>query len=184
MFNISPEIIKTLKNGGVGVMPTDTIYGLVCRAEHEDSVKRIYEIKKRTPKKPLIILISKLSDLNKFDIKISPKQEKKLKEIWPDKVSVILPTKSKKLAYLDRGTKTLAFRLPKPEWLRSVINKTGPLVAPSANPEGLPPAKTIKEAKNYFGDNIDFYLSAGRHLSGAPSTVIKFDREEIIVVRK
>ncbi len=67
--------------------------------------------------------------------------------------------------------------------LFSLLQKTGPLVAPSANPQGLTPASNIKEAKKYFGDRVDFYIAGGTLIS-KPSTIIKINKNgEIEVLR-
>ena len=58
--------------------------------------------------------------------------------------------KNKNFSYLDRGTKTLSFRIPKNKNLQNLLSVTGPLIAPSANTEGLPPSKNIKEAKIFW----------------------------------
>lgn len=160
------NIIKILKKGGIGVLPTDTIYGLVGRAEDKKAVVRIKRLKKRSADKPFIILISSLKDLEKFKIKLNGEDKKILLKIWPGPVSVAFSPK-------------LSFRWPKNKLLAEIIKKTGPLVAPSANPEGLAPSSTITEAKNYFGPEVDpakygvnFYLSAKKKLTGQPSTLI------------
>ena len=127
----SKNIIKILKSGGVGVMPTDTLYGLVGSAFSKKAIDRIYKIKNRNKSKKLIVLISSIKDLEKFKIKLS--STKSLSKYWPGKVSIIIGG--------------IAFRLPKKKSIIEILKKTGPLVAPSANPEGLKPAATIKEAK-------------------------------------
>ena len=106
------EIEKILKTGGVGVFPTDTLYGLVASALNKKAVERIYTLRKREKKKPLIVLISSLADLKTFDIVLTSEQKKILKKYWPGKVSVVLNCKSKKWEYLHRGTQSIAFRLP------------------------------------------------------------------------
>ena len=185
------DIIKTLRNGGIGVIPTDTIYGLVGSALNKRAVERIYRVRKRDPKKPFIILISSLSELKKFGVKLESRHEKILKNLWftapvPRKiqgskaegsgpVSVIMPCNPKKFRYLHRGTNTLAFRVPKDKKLRVFLKRTGPLVAPSANISGRPPAKTIKEAKKYFGDRVDFYVDGGL-IKGSPSVILELKR--------
>ncbi len=174
---------KILLNAGVGVMPTDTIYGLVGSALSKKAVQRIYKIRKRNPKKPMIILTGSLRDLKLFDIKLDVREQKILSKIWPGKISVILPCSVKKFSYLHRGTKTLAFRLPATKKLRDFLKKTGPLIAPSANPEGLTPAFTIKEAKRYFGDRVDFYIDAGK-MKSLPSTLIAIKNGRAIIKRK
>lgn len=177
------EIIRIIKEGGVGVFPTDTLYGLVGSAFNEEAVERIYTTKHRDPQKPLIILIGDVLDVARFDIELSEEIRKRLDEIWPAPVSVLFPCFDEKFAYLHRGTNEIAFRFPQPEDLRKILAQTGPLVAPSANPEGLEPASNIEEAKKYFGDKVDFYYDGGI-LQGEPSTLIRFEGKEIIVLRK
>lgn len=177
--------IKILKKGGIGILPTDTIYGLVGSALDPKTVARIYKVRRRTPTKPLIILISKMADLKKFDIKPTNFQKDFLIKNWPGPISIILPLPKEKwagLKYLHRGTKSLAFRLPSSKPLLEILSSTGPLVAPSANPEGQKPANTIKEAKTYFGDKIDFYLSG--KVRNKASTLVAFKDNKVIVLRE
>jgi L-threonylcarbamoyladenylate synthase len=181
LFN--KKVIKILKQGGVGVIPTDTIYGVVGSALLPQTVERIYRLKQRTLKKPMIILVSSFAVLKRFGIKTNSRSTALLKEIWPGAVSVVLPCPSKKFLYLHRGTKTLAFRLPFPLKLRKLLANTGPLVAPSANPEGSPPAENIQKAQKYFGEKIDFYVDAGK-IAGPPSALIAIKTGKILVLRK
>jgi len=174
--------INILKNGGVGVFLTDTIYGVLGKALDHGAVERIYEIKSRDKNKPLIILISDYHDLELFDIKVGPELKKNLAEYWPGKVSIILPCKSSKFEYLHRGTNSLAFRYPKDKRIIGILRKTGPLVAPSANPQGKEPAESAEEAKKYFGEKVDFYES-GKITDSKPSTLIKIEGGEITILR-
>jgi L-threonylcarbamoyladenylate synthase len=186
--SLPPVVTDTLRRGEVGVMPTDTLYGIVGSALRPKTVERIYRLRKRNPKKPMIILISHINDLAVFGIVPDPQIKKALRKIWPGKVSVVLSQNTqrhafiKKFQYLHRGTRTLAFRLPKPTWLQALLKKTGPLVAPSANFEGAPPARTLAAAKYYFKDKIDFYVDAGRIVS-KPSTLIRIENGKIEVLR-
>lgn len=175
---------RKLIAGGIGVLPTDTLYGLVGSALSKKAVERIYKLKKRNSRKPLIILISSLSDSELFGVKINATHKNILNQVWPGKVSIILPSTSKKFRYLHRGGGTLAFRMPAKSNLIKLLKKTGPLVAPSANPSGLAPAMTIGEAKKYFGSEVDFYVSAGRQLSGKPSSLIAIKNGKIKIYRK
>jgi L-threonylcarbamoyladenylate synthase len=67
--------------------------------------------------------------------------------------------------------------------LRALLRETGPVIAPSANPQGMKPAGMIAEAKAYFGDTVDFYVDSGR-LSGEPSTVVRVEEGNLTVVRE
>ena len=195
------NLIRVLKEDGIAVMPTDTLYGIVSRAESESAVNRIYELRKRAPEKPCIILIGNTGELEKFSIALSPPQKKVLEEYWTglEPTSIVLDCPDESLSYLHRGTNTLAFRLPWPRELRDLLLKTGPLIAPSANPEGLPPAENISEAKKYFGDavdpvrgregsqrsptsnGVDLYVNGGT-LAGKASKVIKLHKDGAISI--
>ena len=182
MSEVKNNIEQSLISGGVGVIPTDTLYGLVARAEDAAAVLRVYQIKNRDKSKACIILISKLEDLEHFRISFDAQTQEYLKSVWPGPVSVILPCRENQFEYLHRGTNELAFRLPKNDRLISIITSVGPLIVPSANTEGLPPAKNISEARNYFGDNVDFYLDGGE-LLGEPSALIWLKGNEPEVLR-
>ena len=184
MENISQKDAATiLKQGGIGVLATDTLYGLVGCALSKKTVERIYRVRKRNPKKPCIILIHSLRDCARFGVKADARTKQLLSTVWPGKVSVILPCAFKKFTYLHRGTNTLAFRMPKNILLRQVLQKIGPLIAPSANIEGMSPATTITEAKKYFSKTVDFYMNAGKRVS-APSTLIAIEHGRIIIKRQ
>ncbi len=195
-----------LNAGGVAVIPTDTLYGIVCRAEDPRAVERVYKIRKRAPNKPCIILIADVSDLSKFGISTDallchprPRSQSRAgsgddpvrldSKLWPGPVSIILPYHSSSdrtnydMGYLHRGTNTLAFRLPANEQLRKLLRQTGPLIAPSANPEGQPPAKNIEAARQYFGDSVDVYEDGG-FLDNPPSTLIELKNGKMIVLRQ
>jgi L-threonylcarbamoyladenylate synthase len=177
------NIISQLKNKGIGIIPTDTLYGLVGSAMYYEVVERIYKVRKRNLKKPMIVLIYSLKDLDRFNIKLSDKQIKVLNQKWPGKISVILDCKDRKFEYLHRGTNSIAFRVPDKKELRDLIKKVGPIVAPSANIEGKSPAITINEAKKYFGDSIDFYVDSGI-LDSKPSLLVKLNKNgEYITLR-
>ena len=174
--NADAAIVNLIKSGGIGVIPTDTIYGIVGSALLENTVQKIYKLRKRNPRKPMIVLIGSMRDLGMCGIKPNLVTKKQIEKLWPGKVSVILPCVSKKFTYLHRGTKTVAFRFPANVRLRRLLKKTGPLVAPSANTEGDLPARTITEAFAYFGNSVDFYLDGGR-ISSRPSMLVKIKRD-------
>ncbi len=180
----SAEQVLLLKRGGLGVLPTDTLYGVVAVARNREAVSRLYRLRRKTPQKPFIMLIGSIGELANFGIAPSLFEKETLKKVWPGKVSVVFPCKRKNLEYLHLGTQSLAFRLPKSAKLLALLKKTGPLLAPSANSEGKPPATTIAEAKNYFGSAVDFYVSAGKKMPGKPSTLISFEKGKVKILRE
>ena len=183
MALFSKSLILKIRRGAIGIIPTDTLYGLVGLAQNKKTVARIYDVKGRDDTKPFIILITSLSDLKTFEVELDEKTHKKLNQFWPGKISVIFSCQSKKLSYLHRGTNSLGFRLPNDRPLVSLIEETGPLVAPSANPTGLKPAKNIAEAKKYFGDTIDFFIDGGK-LGDEASTIVEIVGKNVKIIRK
>lgn len=173
-------------------MPTDTIYGMVGRAQEEFVVNRIYKIRKRNPDKPCIILIGDVEELEKFSVILTEEQQNKIKEFWYISAmvdmgeyratSIVLDCPDPALEYLHRGTNTLAFRLPALQALRDLLLKTGPLIAPSANPEGLAMSENIDDAKKYFGlpaqagDAVDLYIDGGT-IKNKASKLIKLHKD-------
>jgi L-threonylcarbamoyladenylate synthase len=199
-----------LKEGAIGVIPTDTIYGICTSAFNKKAVEKVYKLRKRNPNKPCIILISSLEDLKKFNIRLTLWQKKILEKLWPGKISVVLSprinadttlinadnknNKSNRyhrssvldqrssVEYLHRGTNSLAFRIPKSKLVLNILKISGPLIAPSANWEGYEPAKNIKEARRYFGNKV-FYLDRGDLIS-KPSTLIDLRTQKIQILRE
>jgi len=178
-------IAQIIKRGGIGVLPTDTIYGIIGSALSKRAVSRVYSVRGRSQKKPCIILLPSAGALCQFGIIFSKREENIIEKLEKDHVSVVLPCLQKKWAYLHRGTKTLAFRVvsKRQKKLHALLQEAGPLIAPSANLQGRKPATTVQEARKYFNDNVDFYVSAGRKLAGKPSTVIKIENGKIMVLR-
>jgi L-threonylcarbamoyladenylate synthase len=177
------NVAKQLKEGKIGVIPSDTLYGLMGSAMLPDTVERIYRTRSRDTRKAMIVLISCIEDLKSFDIKLGTESYELIANYWPGKISFVLPCTNEKFAYLHRGTGAIAFRVPESEWLQELLSKSGPLVAPSANPEGKEPAKTISEAEAYFGNSVDFYLDQGK-LEGELSTVVKLSDGKLEVLRQ
>lgn len=177
------HICKALATGGVGVLPTDTIYGLHGSVKFPETIERVYRLKDRDSDKPFIILISSILDLDFFQIKLDDKTKDILQKIWPNPVSVVLSCPNPKFAYLHRSKKTLAFRMPKDAFLLKILKMTGPLVSTSVNLAGDKSASTVREAESYFGDQIDFYIDGGE-LNNGSSTVISFENGKPKILRQ
>lgn len=184
MLNItnSKELIYSFSQSEVGLLPTDTIYGLSCSAFDEKAVERIYDIKGRDRKVPVIVLISDIDDLKSFRISLDRGLIDLLDKNWPGKISFIL-TIEKGFGYLTRGSVGLAFRVPNDDKLRKLLRETGPLVSTSANPTGKKPAKNVVEATAYFGEKLDFYKDGGELVS-EPSTLVDLTGNVAVVLRQ
>lgn len=170
-------VISTLKNGGVVVIRTDTIYGIIALASHKDAVRKVYEAKHRNPLKQCIVLITKSPQNSSYGAFIT---DFSAKASLP--TSVIVPA-SNEPEWLLLGGDTIAYRVTRDPLLVSIIEAVGPVIAPSANPEGLAPANTIDEARAYFGDSVDYYVDGGEVPEDiAASEILKLNSENIVEV--
>lgn len=173
------DIAKLFKIGDVGVLLTDTIYGICARAEDKKAVQKLYNLKSRDDK-PGTVIAHSIEQLVNLGVKY--RYLSSFKEYWPNPLSVVIPVSSD-LNYLDLKKGSLAVRLPKDERVRKILELTGPLLTSSANLPGKPFAKNIKEAKEYFNDKVDFYVDSGDSKNHKPSTIIRMIDDEIDILR-
>lgn len=167
--------------GSIIVIPTDTVYGVVARAQDESAVTRLYELKKRE-NKPGTVIAASLKQLEELGFK--HRYVKAVEQFWPGAVSVIIPLSDPALAYLHQGKMALAVRIPDDKKLQELLQKTGPLMTSSANEPGEPTATTVKQAKAYFEAKVDLYVDGGDLTNHQPSTIIRIIDDAIEVLRE
>ena len=177
------EAVGRVRMGRVGIIPTDTLYGLVASAMISEAVERVYAIRGRGTEKPCIVLIAGVGDLALFDIVPDEATSRLLGTVWPGAMSVVLPCDGAKWEYLHRGTGTVAFRVPADDRLRAFLCEAGPVIAPSANPAGERPAETTEEAVAYFDSDAEFVVDGGRR-AGLPSTIARIESGGWHVIRQ
>lgn len=176
----NPQLIQFLKDGEVGVIPTDTVYGLVCCAADEAAVGRLYALKNRE-KKPGTVIAASIDQLVELGVKT--RYLSAVDQFWPNPLSIIIPT-GPQLEYLHLGKQSLACRVIKgPKELLNTLSVAGPLMTTSANLPGQPEATTLVQAQKYFGDNVDFYVDGGDLSDRKSSTVIRVIDDAIEVLR-
>lgn len=172
-------IAALLATGAIGVIATDTVYGLAARAHDETAVKRLYALKDRDTN-PGTIIAANTQQLESLGLKHA--YVKAVEQYWPNPLSVVIPC-GESIAYLHLGKHSLAVRIPHDEQLRQLLEKTGPLLTSSANHPGEPTAETIADAEAYFDDRVDFYADSGELHDRPPSTVIRIVDDAIEVLR-
>lgn len=174
------KLHELIIDGAVGVLPTDTVYGLVARAEDVAAVTKLYALKQRE-KKPGTLIAARVAQL--VDLGLKARYLKAVEQYWPNPISIIIPT-GPDLPYLHQGAYSLAVRIPSDESLQKLLNITGPLLTSSANHPGKPPATTIAEATKYFGDEVAFYVDGGNLSGREASTIIRMVDDAVEVIRE
>ncbi len=167
------------KAGTVGVIPTDTVYGLAVRATDKTAIEVFYRLKQRQ-KKPGTLIAANIEQL--VILGIPRRYLTPVMQYWPNPISIVIPT-TPELHYLDMGKGSLAVRIPAHQQLHQLLCDTGPLMTSSANQPGEPPANNITEAQHYFQDQVGFYLDGGE-LQALPSTIIRIVDDAIEVLRE
>ncbi|MGF7229573.1 MAG: L-threonylcarbamoyladenylate synthase [Candidatus Saccharibacteria bacterium] len=174
-----PALVDRLRAGDVGVLATDTLYGLVARVANPEAVERLYALKHRE-QKPGTTIAASIEQL--AELGIDKNLLDQLRPYWPAPLSVVLPT-GFALEYLHQGVGTSPFRVVADENVRMLLEQTGPLVTSSANQPGEPPARNLQEARSYFGDHVDFYVDGGDVGDRPPSTIARLDADGLHVLR-
>jgi L-threonylcarbamoyladenylate synthase len=173
------RLTELINDGAVGVLPTDTVYGLVCKASLPDAVNRLYKLKSRESK-PGTVIAASIDQLVELGLKA--RYLKAVEQFWPNPISIEV---ANQISYLNQNTGRQAFRVVKgsPE-LVHLLEVVGPLLTSSANQPGEPTANTLTEAQNYFGKSVDFYIDGGNLKDRKPSTLIRIVDDEVEVLRQ
>jgi len=180
------EMVAALKNGAVLVLPTDTIYGLVCDATNNEAVERIFNIKKRDKSKTLPVFIENIEMAKEYAV-ISKKQQDFLEKNWPGAVTVVFKKKDglSPLVYKDD---TIALRQPNYKLILEVIELfKRPLAQTSVNISNDPPLEKIGEIISYFTgqkDQPDLIVDAGDLTKNKPSAIVDLTKNKINILRK
>ncbi|OIO06081.1 threonylcarbamoyl-AMP synthase [Candidatus Falkowbacteria bacterium CG1_02_37_21] len=183
--------VKTLLSDGIVVLPTDTVYGLSARVTSQKAIKRIQALKKRTVKKPFLILVSSLSMLKKY-VFLSRPQLALIKKYWQSgqrPTTIILRHRGLLPASLNANSDGLALRLPKSQFLIKIIKTIKePLISTSLNISGEEPIKNLKDVARFWPDKDrqpDLIIDAGLNLGDKPSQLIDLRIPgSVIVLRK
>ncbi len=174
------DAAKILLESGVGVIPTDTVYGLVARAADIQATTRLYDLKSRE-KKPGTIIAATIKQLESLGF--TKESLKSANGFWPGAISIVLNA-GPELDYLHQETGSIAVRVVADKKLRDLLRKTGPLLTSSANQSGEPVSTTIEQAKKYFRELADFYVDGGNMSDRPPSTIIRIDGDKINIIRE
>ena len=173
---------QIIKEGGIVVFPTDTVYGIGCNPYNENAVKKIYEIKSREKIKALPVLAYSI-DIVKKIVVIDKFTENILQKNWPGPLTLILELKDQELKKSLNLQNKIAVRIPDSDCTLKLLEKCELVVGTSANISGnasyTDPNNCIKNIKNY-----DLFLNGGTITSKGESTIIEIKNEAIKIIRE
>ena len=174
------ELVQLIKSGAIGVLPTDTVYGLVGSARTPSILDQINVLKGREQKAGTM-LAGSVDQLIEFGL--DPKALNKVAYLWPNPISVVIDCDTSVINQIQ-GSGSVAVRIPANEQLRSLLLATGPLVTSSANLSGKQVVSNIEQATRVFGENISFYVDGGDLSDNAASTIVKLSGDRLSIIRQ
>ena len=177
------KAVETLKNGGVIIYPTDTVYGLGCDIFNKEAVERIYMIKNETDTKLFSFLCSDLKDISKY-AKVSNFAYKSMKKLIPGPYTFVLPAAKEVPKKLWTKRKTVGIRVPDNAIARILASELGnPIISTSATTRKGDLIFDPIELRTVFNNSVDLMLSMGA-LSGNPSSIIDLSGDEAEIIRE
>ena len=182
--NSIEKAAKVIKNGGLVVIPTDTLYALSGSALEKGVIKKVYWVKGRNYNKPLSIMFHSLLQAKKY-VKLNKLTLKLVKEFLPGPLTIVVQMKYKFPKELTFGSPKVGIRIPNNELALEIIKECKiPLIATSANVSGNKDPISADDATKQIGDKVDLILDSGKCIYSRPSTVVEVLNDGIKILRK
>jgi L-threonylcarbamoyladenylate synthase len=170
---IVTEIVACLRGGGVVVLPTDTVYGLVAAVSRADALQRLHALKERPSDKGFILLVADWISVRSVTAHLPPVARRLGAKYWPGPLTLILPAQEGLPPTVSARGGTVAVRIPDDPLLQAVLGELkGAIAAPSANRAGGEPATTAAAAAAAFGSRVDLVVDGGPAPARCPSTIV------------
>lgn len=176
------DIAQHIQNGGLVVLPTDTVYGIGCNPFNETAIAALYEAKKRPVDKSIPVLVSSIEKAHELGV-ITPSCQQLMHQYWPGALTVVVQQNAPFAKNISNDG-TVALRMPHHAQARAIIAQCGgALAVSSANISGQPPITTAAQAQTLFGNSV-FVIDGGTIQNGVPSTVVNCTVEPYTVLRE
>jgi L-threonylcarbamoyladenylate synthase len=173
-----------LLDGGVVVLPTDTVYGLAARPSDADAVQAVFLAKGRPEGMHLPVLAASVAQVRALGVDFTPAARTLALRWWPGPLTLAFgfDPGSSRPAWLA-GRDEVAVRVPDHDFLRRLLARTGVLVVTSANPHGAPTPRTAHDVAAGLGPAVDLVVDGGA-LRDVPSTLVNVRTPEPVVERE
>jgi len=164
------RVSNFLKEGSIGIIPSDTVYGIACLAEDPEAVSRLVEIKRRAAHKPFPVQVGRLEDAERIAFLDRPPANWLAEAFWPGPLTIVLEKKEVSLPFQDE--KSIGVRMPNHPLCLQIIREAGIIVLPSANLPGELAPRSIGEIDEKITSAVDFVVDGGLSPLGKASTVV------------
>ena len=176
--------LDVLNNGGIILYPTETIWAIGCKSILKNSVKRVYDIKKRPYNMPLINLIDDINNISNYVENLNVKDFDIIKKN-DSPPTIIYPNCKSKYRFLANDLNEISFRVTPINELKEIINKLdSPIISSSANISGEKFPESLDNISESIINSVDLILNFEVKSSGTPSEVIKINNGKIEYLRK
>jgi L-threonylcarbamoyladenylate synthase len=184
-MNKLEEAVRIIEQGGIVIFPTDTAFGIGCRVEREESIKRLFSLRKRPESQATPVLFDSVERVKEYVLPFNKETENLMEEYWPGALTIVLPCDESKVPELVRGGgKNLGVRVPNHEIPLSLISKLNvPILGPSANFHGENTPYKYEELDKSLIKLVDLVLE-GETSAGNASTVIDCSQEAWKILRQ
>ena len=180
--NIAAE---TILKGGIVALPTESFYGLSVDALNPQAVDKIFDIKKRGPEQPILILISSIGKLAKYVIAVPPAAKQLAKRFWPGGLTMIFESAPILPSSLTGGTGKIGIRISSHPVAHAIPKALRvPITGTSANVSGTTPCTTADQVLECLGAEVDLVLDGGPTQGKNPSTVLDVTVDPPLIVRE
>lgn len=173
-FEKLKEPAQIIKQGGLVVFPTETVYGIGTNGLEEKAIKKLYEVKKRPLNKPISLLVSNIEMVKEIAKDITDVEYKIMETFFPGPLTIILKKKKRIPNILTANSDTVGIRMPQGEIARKILEYANiPIATPSANISGKPSGTNIQSIIQDLGNQVDCYIDAGESQIGISSTIVQ-----------
>ena len=177
------ELVKYLKQGKLVITPTDTVYGIMADADNENAIKKVYEVKKRSYDKPLLLLVNGIEMLNDYVEDIDDLTKQIINTYWPGTLTILFKKSSRVNKYITNN-EYVAIRYPNNKIIKDTLDELGhAVVSTSANISDSDIITKVEMIPDEILDNIAYVIDGGE-LSDIASTIIKVEDNRIIFLRE
>ena len=176
---------KMIKEGKIVIFPTETVYGIGTNGFKSDSIKKIYELKKRDFNKPISLLVNSIDMIQTVAKDITDLEYALINRFCPGPFTIILKKKKEVPDILTANGDTVGIRMPDSLIAKTIIDYSGvPIATPSANISGKPSGTSIANIMKDFKDSVDCIIDNGESKLGIASTIVKVENEKPIILRE